>query len=70
MDRKLFCVDFDFWCKLEFCLEKEKLRKDCIFEGGGGLNKGHHTNSYFPVEIELGLFLNIGRQFREKKKLL
>jgi hypothetical protein len=25
-----------------------------------------NTNSYFPVEIELGSFLNIGRQFRKK----
>ena len=39
MGRKLYCVDFDFWCKLELCLE-------------------------ILVEIELGSFLNIGRQLK------
>ena len=41
MGRKLFRVDFDFWCKLEFCLEKGKNTRKLHFRGGGRLNKGH-----------------------------
>ena len=56
MERKLLCVDFDFWCELEKCLEKgENAGK--LHSSRGILNKPH-TNSYFSVEIELGSFLN------------
>ena len=66
MGRKLFRVVYDLWRKLEFCLERVEKGKNArkLYTSRGVLNKPH-TNSYFPVEIELGSFINIGIQFRK-----
>ena len=46
MERKLLCVDFEFWCELEKCLEKGENAGE-LHTLRGVLNKGH------PIQIRI-----------------
>ena len=62
MGRKLFCVDFDFWCELEKYLKRVKKGKNMgeLHTSRGVINKGHPIRTCISrSKSSLGHFLTL-----------
>ena len=63
MGKKLFRVDFNCWCKLEKYQGRVEMSENARDLHISRMDLIRDT----PVEIELGSFHNIGRQFKKRK---